>query len=40
MRTITSHTEDPQKALRVYQSTLRFIGDAEALFQELIARNA
>ncbi|MFN0071920.1 MAG: nucleotidyltransferase substrate binding protein [Chloroflexota bacterium] len=40
MRNITAHTEDHQKALSVYAGTHRFIGDAQALFQELTARNA
>ena len=40
MRNITAHTYDHEKANRVYQGTLAFIGDARALLETLDARNA
>ena len=40
MRNITAHTYDRQKAQRVYQGTLEFIGDARDLLRNLEARNA
>lgn len=39
MRNITSHTYDQNKARILYQGTLRFVGDAEALLRQLTARN-
>ena len=40
MRGTTSHTDDQEKAKRVYQGTLKFIDDARALLAALEARNA
>lgn len=40
MRNITAHTYDHEKAQKVYQGTLDFIGDARALLHKLEARNA
>jgi nucleotidyltransferase substrate binding protein (TIGR01987 family) len=40
LRNITSHTYDREKAMKVYRSTLRFITDAKALLEALVARNA
>lgn len=40
MRNITAHTYDHQKAQQVYQETLQFIIDAQALLQTLETRNA
>ncbi|MFH1044151.1 MAG: nucleotidyltransferase substrate binding protein [Pseudomonadota bacterium] len=40
MRNLTSHTYDHEKARKVYQGTLKFIGDAKALLHALTARNA
>ena len=40
MRNITAHTYDHEKAKRVYDGTLTFIGDARALLETLDARNA
>ncbi len=40
MRNITAHTYDHEKARKVYQGTLVFIGDARALLASLEARNA
>ena len=40
MRNITAHTYDHEKANRVYNGTLTFIGDARALLETLDARNA
>ncbi len=39
MRDVTSHTYDHEKARKVYQGTLQFIGDAKALLQTLVAHN-
>jgi nucleotidyltransferase substrate binding protein (TIGR01987 family) len=40
MRNITAHTYDHEKAKRVYDGTLTFIGDARALLETLDARKA
>jgi nucleotidyltransferase substrate binding protein (TIGR01987 family) len=40
MRNISAHTYDHQKALKVYQGTLGFVGDAKALLDALVTRNA
>lgn len=40
MRNITSHTYDHEKARQVYAGTRRFLGDARALFEALVVRNA
>ncbi|MBS3872015.1 MAG: nucleotidyltransferase substrate binding protein [Dethiobacter sp.] len=39
MRNITSHTYDHAKAMLVYQGAHKFLDDAKALLQELVARN-
>lgn len=39
MRNITAHTYDHEKATSVYQGTLAFIGDAQALLDALEKRN-
>jgi nucleotidyltransferase substrate binding protein (TIGR01987 family) len=39
MRNTTAHTYDHEKATRVYNGTLAFIGDAQALLDALGARN-
>jgi nucleotidyltransferase substrate binding protein (TIGR01987 family) len=40
MRNITAHTYNHEKAQKVYQGTLTFIGDAQALLTVLEAHNA
>ncbi|WP_027996447.1 nucleotidyltransferase substrate binding protein [Simplicispira psychrophila] len=40
MRNLTAHTYNHEKAQQVYQGTLLFIGDAQALLASLEARNA
>lgn len=40
MRNATAHTYDHKKAQKVYQGTMAFIADANALLRKLEARNA
>lgn len=39
-RNATSHTYDEKKAIQVYQTALRFVADAQALFEKLKERQS